>query len=84
MSSRAWTEIATGPEARGFWRWGRRKVLPIFARSIALFALAVAGVLAFPEIVEVVIQPTEECFLPADGNHDPCESNPVIRISDFF
>ena len=32
MSSRAWTEVATGAEARSFRRWMGKAVLPIVAR----------------------------------------------------
>jgi hypothetical protein len=57
MSSRAWTEVATGAEARSFRRWLRRAVAPILVRYWILFvgvvmALVIFGAIAPP--VEIV------------------------------
>ena len=49
MSSRAWTEVATGADARSLRRWARRATLPILVRCLVLLALVIVTVIIFGE-----------------------------------
>jgi len=43
MNSRAWTEPATGAEAKSVRRWARRAVAPLVLRYLILLMLVVVG-----------------------------------------
>src|SRR5688500_2789926 len=47
MSSRAWTEVATGPSARSVRRWVRRAVLPRLLRAAMVLLLLVVALEAY-------------------------------------
>jgi hypothetical protein len=59
MSSRAWTEVATGAKARGARRWVGRAGLPIVLRYVMLISLVVVAGLAFGEVLP---RPNADCF----------------------
>ncbi len=51
MISRAWTEVATGAQARSQRRWLRKSALPIILRYLLLLVLVAAAVLVlFPKL----------------------------------
>ena len=50
MSSREWTEVATGTEARSLRRWARRAVLPAVIRCVFGFFLLFVGLAAYMEL----------------------------------
>ena len=64
-SSRAWTEVATGVQARSRGRWLTRTVAPILRRyAVMLLLVAVAVMVLFPRFWPADNQP---CF----GCHEP-------------
>jgi len=66
MSSRVWTEVATGAEARSLRRWARRAVVPAVARCALVFALLLVGLVAYSELIWVVARdPLEPGIRPS-------------------
>ena len=84
MSSREWTEVATGAEARGFRRWLRLRATPILVRyAVLLVLLAVAGLIFGELLFTESFYPSEpRCFPTLDGSIH-CVDHP-IRIRDIF
>jgi hypothetical protein len=62
MSSRAWTEVATGAEAASFRRWQWRVGVGITARNLMLLAGVIFSVLLFAALFREVVNPQLDCF----------------------
>ena len=81
MSSRAWTEVATGAEARSLSRWVWRKVVPRTARAVAVLLLVTLVVMAYGDLVPnrlfVDDYPIEDC-------DSPFSCQPSVELSDFL
>ena len=75
MSSRAWTEAATGAEVRSLRRWVPRVAAPIFARYLMLLVLLVLAGLVYGLLLS-----------PARGGHCGigCEPVPLHEDRDLL
>jgi len=84
MSSRAWTEVASGAAARSVRRWGTRRASPILVRYLVLLMLLGVAGLIFGELLYTQSFYSHEprCFPVFDGSTQ-CVDYP-IRVSDIF
>lgn len=56
MSSRAWTEVATGADARSVRRWVRQAVLPLLVRTMVLFVLLGVAFYAYVNLSAALLE----------------------------
>jgi hypothetical protein len=69
MSSRAWTDVATGPEARSVRRWAQRVLPGVVLERLSLLTGMIVAILAFGAIhwTARVLPRDYECFHGCDS-----------------
>jgi len=84
MSSRAWTEVAIGTEARSSRRWMRRVGFAVLVRWAVLLVLVVAAALIFGEVWHAMSGTggKTDCVVALDGTVNCVE--PPARIGDVL